>query len=164
MKTIIVVIAVIVMLAGLSTTGVFGQRAKSTRPASPEQVVANLYRQHKKSSPFFQIKSRALLDKYFQKELADLLWQDAHSAGGEVGALDGDPLFNAQDMQITKFAIHDGAVLSGATNVPVSFENFGKKHQIIFRLIWNKTGWKIADIAYDDGATLLQILKQDRRS
>ena len=39
---------------------------------SPEQVVADLYRQHKKKSPFFQNKSRLLVDRYFEKTLADL--------------------------------------------------------------------------------------------
>ena len=103
-----------------------------------------------------------MLDKYFQKELADLLWQDAHSSGGEVGALDGDPLFNAQDMRITNFAIREGTAGAQAAQVPVTFKNLGEKHQIVFRLVLERTGWKIANIEYDDGTSLLEILKRDR--
>lgn len=150
----------IVTLAATFSISV-AQGSKSINAKSPRGVVVDLYRQHKVRSPFFQTRSRALLDKYFTKELGDLLWQDARSSGGEVGALDGDPLYNAQDMEIRKFSINDGTVLAGAATVPVSFENFGAKHQITFRLVAQRTGWKISDIAYDDGASLLEILKRD---
>jgi hypothetical protein len=100
-----------------------------------------------------------LLDKYFDKQLADLLWQDAHSSGDEVGALNGDPLFNAQDMDIKNFSIQEAVVLAGGANVPVSFENFGAKHRIVFRLNAPAGGWKITDIGYDDGTSLVEILK-----
>ena len=46
-----------------------------------------------------------MVDKYFVKSLADLIWKDAHGPKGEVGAIDGDPLYDAQDMEIKKFAI-----------------------------------------------------------
>jgi hypothetical protein len=157
-----------VLLAALSFSAAAGksspQTSKSTKPMSPRALVADLYRQHKVRSPFFQTRSRALLDKYFTKELADLLWQDARSSGGEVGALDGDPLFNAQDMEIKNFSIMEGRVSAGETSVTVTFENFGAKHQIVFRLLAHKGGWRISDIDYDDGATLVGILKSDSRS
>jgi len=104
------------------------------------------------------------LDKYFAPELANLLWQDARSSGDEVGALDGDPLFNAQDMEIKNFLIQDGVGGPRMVVVPVSFENFGQKHEIKFRLFSGGGTWRIANIEYDDGSTLLEILKQDRSS
>ena len=110
---------------------------------SPEQLVTDLYRQHKQRSPFFQIRSRTLLDRYFTRKLADLLWQDARSSGDEVGALDGDPLFNAQDMEIKNFSIQKANRSAGTASVPVSFENFGAKHTITFRLVSQRTGWRI---------------------
>jgi len=152
------------ILGGLSASGGAAQGPKSTRQMSPRALVADLYRQHKKQSPFFQRRSRALLDKYFARELANLLWQDAHSAGDEVGALDGDPLFNAQDMDIKKFSIQEGIGGPRMVVVPVSFENFGQKHEIKFRLFAGGGTWRIANIEYDDGSTLLDILKRDRES
>lgn len=159
---------VVAMFAGLSFAAVAGpgsaQTSKSTKSMAPRALVADLYRQHKVRSPFFQTRSRALLDKYFTKELADLLWQDARSSGDEVGALDGDPLFNAQDMEIKNFSITEGRVSAGETSVTVTFENFGAKHQIIFRLLARGSGWRISDIEYDDSMTLVGILKSDSRS
>jgi hypothetical protein len=161
MKTIKLILAV--ALLALNFSAVLGQGSKSSRPMSPEALVADLYKQHKKRSPFFQRRSRALLDKYFSRTLADLLWRDARSSGDEVGALDGDPLFNAQDMEIKNFSIQQGTGGPRMMVVPVSFENFGQKHEIKVRLFsGGGTGWKISNIEYDDGMSLLEILKTDR--
>lgn len=159
MKTIKLLLVVVAMLAGLSVSAAAQQASRSIKPSAPRAVVVSLYQQHKKRSPFFQRRSRASLDKYFQKQLADLIWQDAQSSGGEVGALDGDPLFNAQEMQITNFSVMLGTVGEGTADVLVSFENLGQKHQIMFQLVQNRAGWKIADLTYDDGSTLLGIFK-----
>ena len=150
--------AIIVAALGISAEA---QRQTSFRSMSPERLVSDLYRQHKQRSPFFQTRSRALLDKYFTRELTGLIWQDARSSGGEVGALDGDPLFNAQDMKITNFQIQRATVMSGGANVPVTFENFGERHQIVFRMVQQRGVWKISDIAYDDGFSLVKILHGD---
>ncbi len=162
MKTINLLLLAVVTLVGSGFAA--AQGSKSTKAKSPKALVVDLYRQHKGRSPFFQTRNRALVDKYFTKQLADLLWQDARSSGGEVGALDGDPLFNAQDMDIKKFSIGEATERGLGAEVPVTFENFGAKHQIVFRLVMGRTGWKISDIKYDDGASLLEILKRDRSS
>ena len=124
----------------------------------------SLYNQHKRQSPFFQTRSRALLDRYFSSELADLIWSDARASRGEVGALNGDPLYNAQDMQIRNFSVRERVTGAIATEVVASFENFNKKHEVVFRLMPAGRSWKIADIVYDDGTTLAGILRADRAS
>jgi Protein of unknown function (DUF3828) len=127
---------------------------------SPAALVADLYKQHDaKKSPFFQTKNRGLLDKYFTKSTADLIWNDAISSKGEVGALDGDPLYNAQDIQIKKFAVGAEDIKGSAAAVPVTFENLGKKQKFTFDLVMENGAWKIQDIKYDDGSTLLGFFK-----
>ena len=165
MKTNKPFLLVIVLLATSAFSTVAAQGWKPIKGVAPRSLVADLYRQHKKRSPFFQRRSRALLDKYFARELADLLWRDAHSSGDEVGALDGDPLFNAQDMDIKNFSIGEGVGGPRMVVIPVTFENLGEKHEIKFRVFsFGGSGWKIANIEYDDGSTLLDILKRDRDS
>jgi hypothetical protein len=164
MKRIKLILVIAVMLGALSVSAGAAQGPKSIKKMSPRELVADLYRQHKQRSPFFQRRSRALLDKYFARELANLLWQDALSSGDEVGALDGDPLFNAQDMDIKNFSIQEGIGGPRMVVVPVSFENLGEKHEIKFRLFSGGGTWRIANIEYDDGSTLLDILKRDRQS
>ena len=134
-----------------------------TRPInrlSPDALVADLYREHnRKHSPFFQTRSRALLYKYFAKNLADMIWKDAVHSKGEVGAIDGDPLYDAQDMEIKKFAIDKATFAGGKARVKVRFENFGQQKNIVFVLVNGKTGWRISDIEYGEGRTLLGELK-----
>src|SRR6185503_13007325 len=57
--------------------------------------------------------------------------------------------------------IQRATVMSGGANVPVTFANFGEKHQIVFRLVQERGVWKIADISYDDGFSLVKILQGD---
>lgn len=161
MNTIKPFAALLILLAASLSVSAW-QRSQSSRTTTPRQLVVNLYAQHKTRSPFFQTRSRALLDKYFDRTLANLLWRDAHSAGGEVGALDGDPLFNAQDMEIKKFVIGAETVGAQAAEVPVSFENFGAKHTITFQIVAQRNGWRISNIRYDDGASLVDILRGDQ--
>ncbi len=102
-----------------------------------------------------------MLHKYFEKSLADMIWKDAIHSKGEVGALDGDPLFDAQDMEIKKFAIGKPKYEGMKAKVDVSFENFGKKKTIVFVLVNRKMGWKISDIEYGEGRSLRGYLKGD---
>ena len=131
---------------------VHAQRARTT----PDALVRDLYAAHKnrRTDPFFQTKSRARLDKYFARDLADLILKDASesAAKNEVGALDGDPLYNAQDMKITAFRIKPPQYGEGnrdLADVPVTFKNFGKEQTILFRVERDSSkAWKITDIFY----------------
>ena len=130
------------------------------KAATPDSLVAELYKSEKqKASPFFQAKNRALVDHYFTKELGDLIWKDATTSKGEVGVIDGDPLYDAQDMEIKEFVIHSAKTAEGKTTVLVTFVNFKEKKSITFHCIQQGGAWKISDIAYSSGYALLKLLK-----
>src|SRR5216683_5283624 len=136
MKTVksITLLASLFLVASFSSA-VHGQSKPGAR-MSPDGLVADLYRQHnRKRSPFFQTRSRALLYKYFEKGLADMIWKDAVKSKGEVGAIDGDPLYDAQDMEIKKFAIKKPRYEEGRALVDVTFDNFGKPQTITFIVV-----------------------------
>ena len=131
-----------------------------TKAAPPEMLVAELYKQHDaKKSPFFQIKNRALVDRYFTKPLADLIWKDANASQGEVGAIDADPLYNAQDIEIKNFAVGKGDIKGEAATVTVTFTNFGEKMTILYSLKLIDGAWKIDNIDYGGGSSLMKWLK-----
>ncbi len=126
----------------------------SVKRLAPEALVADLYKEHNaKRSPFFQRRSRARVDKYFETDLGNMIWKDAVTSKNEVGVLDGDPLYDAQDMEIKNFAIGAATYEKTMANVPVTFENFGQQKKIIFILVNGRTGWRIHDIDYggDEG-------------
>ena len=100
-----------------------------------------------------------MLDKYFARSLADVIWKDAVSSKGEVGALDGDPLYDAQDMEIKKFAIAKPSYEGGKARVNVTFDNFGQPKSFVFTLVNGRTGWRIDNIEYGEGRSLRGYLK-----
>jgi len=89
-----------------------------------------------------------------------MIWNDRVTSKEEVGAIDGDPLYDAQDMEIKKFAIAKAVYDSGKARVEVSFENFGKPKKLIFILGNGRSGWKIDDIDYAEEGTLRGWLKE----
>jgi len=149
----VVVLAILLLTATLAP--VLRGQSRVARRTPPDTLVKNLYWDHNhKHSPFFQTRSRALLYKYFEKSLADMIWKDAVTSKNEVGVIDGDPLYNAQDMEIKKFAIGKPKYEDTKAKVEVSFENFGKKETLVFALVNGKSGWKIHDIDYGESGTL----------
>lgn len=129
---------------------------------TPEALVADLYKAHDgKKSPFFQTKDRALVDKYFTKSTADLIWKDAISSKGEVGALEGDPLYAAQDTQIKNFAIGKGDVKGDNATVAVNFTNYGQKNTVTFLLKMVNGGWKIDDIIWPEGTSMVKVIREN---
>jgi hypothetical protein len=123
------------------------------RTVAPDIIVRNLYAAQKTGlNPFFQTKNRAVVDKYFAEDLADLIWKDAVKAKGEVGAIDFNPLYYAQDTKITHFKVGKpgyGDINLVRADVLATFKNMGKDKTIIFRFIKNADKiWKITNIFY----------------
>jgi Protein of unknown function (DUF3828) len=151
----------LVLLAFTSIS--FAQTKKSSAPAAsaPEQVVKNLYaaRKNPKTDPFFQKKNRALVDKYFSKELADTIWKDAVATTDGAGALDFDPTYYAQDTRITNFVV-EKADENNVVNV--QFKNMGKDEVISYSLVKENSVskvWKIETVMYSDAEDLGSILE-----
>jgi len=152
------------LLAAFSVAASADAHAKAT---DPDAIVKALYQAHTaETGPFHQTKDRALVDKYFHKNLADLIWKAAATANSEVAALDFDPLYGSQDPHLTHFIINetdwggeDEAV------VEVTFRNAGKPEMVSFQFERDQSKtWKIRDIRYTDGRMLAEILGGRRQA
>ena len=128
---------------------------------SPKDVVAQLYKAYgtEQSSEG----ETRLFTRYFDHELLKLYLKDKREAKGEVGRLDGVPLYNAQEIQITDFSISEPKISPSRTGnealVTVRFKNIGKPTRVEYVLHRNDGSWKISDIRYDDGTSLKKILQ-----
>jgi hypothetical protein len=139
-----------------------GVWADTTLPAatSPAKIVADLYRTHNgKTDPLQYPASKKLLGAYFEKGLLSLFLKDQSESQGEVGKLDFDPLYAAQDFEIKDFSVALVAEQKDSAEVAASFKNIGTSEKIVFLLSNTKQGWRITDIKYSDGRTLKGILK-----
>lgn len=128
----------------------------------PEAVVKELYRVHRNGrGHVFEKQGRKQQQKFFDPKLAALIWKNlSETPDGEVGNIDFDPLFNAQDTQIKSFRVGASVVKGTSATVPVTFMNFDQKVHIEFRLVNTKVGWKVSNIVYGGGSDLVQILSQ----
>ena len=137
---------------------------KSQQPAagSPAAVVAELYRIHEDGrGPLFTKEGKKYHEQFFDEKLAGLIWKDlTETPEGEVGHIDGDPLYNAQDMQIKNFRVGAAVVEGDDATVPVTFLNFDKKVTITYKLVKTGAGWKISNIVYGDDSDFVKILSQ----
>ena len=131
--------------------------SKQEKPAEPAEAwVGKLYALAKTTKgPFFQTKDKATLNRWLAKDLADLVLKDAVDSEGEVGVLDFDPLYYAQDTEIKDFKIGQPKAEGTTTTVVVSFKNFDKATTVTFLLApAEDKSWRISDIRYPDKSTL----------
>jgi len=164
MNKIKATLVVVILLTGL--IGSFGVKAEAqaVAPSTPNGLVADLYKLHNQKRGPFHPGHSALLYKYFDKHLADMIHKDAvtSAAKHDVGVIDSDPLYDAQDMEIKNFAIGQASSENGKAKVPVTFENLGEKKTIIFVLVNSPGGWRISDIDYGEGRTLVGEFKDTK--
>ncbi|HEX7335196.1 MAG TPA: hypothetical protein VF290_27090 [Pyrinomonadaceae bacterium] len=135
--------------------------AKKVRPAdSPDGVVRELYRVHNDGrGGVFEARGKVYIYKYFDQKLADLIWKNiTETPEGEVGNLDFDPLYNAQDTKITNFQVSTTVVEGNQSTVTVNFRNFGQRTRVKFKLHRDKEGWRISNVIYGDGSDLFKLL------
>jgi hypothetical protein len=148
-----------------------GKSEKGSRQViRPDQQIRKLYAAHKAGrGPFFQTKDRTILNDYFTKYLADMIWKSAGTTDGEVGALDFDPLYGSQDPQISNFTIMPtgwgGDRKFGPANeavVQVAFKESGKARMVSYQFRQGRDKlWKIYDVHYrgdGDQVRLAEIL------
>ena len=144
--------SLLVLLVGLLTATI-----SSAGDLSPKDLVAQLYQAHR--SKHDPLDETALLGRYFDPALLQLYLKDKREAKGEVGRLDGDPLYNAQDMEIKDFSVSAPEMAGGEARVRVNFKNLDKPTRLVYMLSRTANGWKISDIRYDDGSSLKKILE-----
>ena len=137
-------------------------QAKRAAVASPDAVVRELYRVHKKGYGHVFVKEgRKLQQRFFDANLAGLIWKDLTETPEDmVGHLDFDPLYNAQDIHITRFRIGAPALEGDHATVLVTFNNYDRKENLKFLMTKTATGWKISNIDYGEGFDLLKILTE----
>ena len=143
------------------SVNIFSHAAQKVRPTnSPDNVVRDLYRVHNNGrGHVFEAKGKKYIYKFFDQELADLIWKDiTETPEGEVGSLDFDPLYNAQDTGITNFQIGKPVVEGDKSTVLVSFRNFGQRTRVKFEMHNGKQGWRIKNVIYSDKSDLVKIL------
>lgn len=100
-----------------------------------------------------------VLSRYFDSTLGGLFVKDQECARAQgLCRITADVLYRAQDADIDGLRIC--ASRRGAEWIDVRFKNFGTDVLISYRVVMTKAGWRIADLEYDDGSSLVAALSK----
>lgn len=144
--------------------------AHSEEPADAVGFVAELYRAYAWevviSEPYLGPglfgEPRETLERYLAPELVERVLADRQRSkeSGEIGALDSSPMWASQDPGASMLTVEAGAQ---PEDVRVSFTYPGNDERIAiaYRLVQTAQGWRVLDIRFDDGLSLLERLQQE---
>lgn len=138
--------------------------AKRPGPETPrsaaDRLVRALYFEHNKTeNPMRETKDRTLLDQYFAKPTADLMWNDVQKSPGKINRSKINLLFNAPDAAIKKTWVLPAVVGGSRAIVYVTFENKAKPQEIKLDLQQTAGRWRITEMVYPDGKRLTQLIR-----
>ncbi|MVM39099.1 hypothetical protein GO730_18725 [Spirosoma sp. HMF3257] len=138
--------------------------AKRPGPDTPrsaaDRLIRALYFEHNaKENPFREKKDRALVDQFFAKPVADLIWNDAQKSPGKVNRTKVNLLFNAPDTGIKKTWVLPAVIGGTRAIVYVTFENKAKPEELKIDMKQLAGRWRITEIVYPDGQQLTNLLQ-----
>ena len=126
----------------------------------PDRLVRALYFEHSKTeNPFRETNNRALIDEFFTKQTADLIWNNPRRKQGTWKRSATNPLYNAPDAGIKKMWVEPAAVGGTRAIVYVTFENKGKPEEIKVDMQQTAGRWGITDMIYPDEQRLTELVK-----
>jgi|CXWL01.1.fsa_nt_gi hypothetical protein len=129
---------------------------------SPQSLLQALYRVHDQGQgPLLQPDAKAERRRFFTPALAAALDAELNrpDAEEEVGNLDFDPFYNAQETELGELDFAVPKVSGKEVTAVARFSNFGEPMLIFYRLVQDKDGWRIDDIEYGEGNTLRKVLR-----
>ena len=112
--------------------------------ASARRFVEGLYRAYHGDGPDYLGRGA---NKVFSDRILQLLRRDAAlTPKGEVGALDGDPICDCQDFEISRVRIDVRPAANGAAQAVARFRNAGTATTIRLDLIATPGGWRVDNV------------------
>ncbi|AUD01197.1 hypothetical protein [Spirosoma pollinicola] len=137
--------------------------AKRPGPDSPrtaaDRLVRALYFEHNKTeNPMRETKDRSLVDQFFAKPTADLIWNDAQKLGSKLNRTKINLLYNAPDAAIKKTWVLPSVLGGTRAIVYVTFENKAKPEEVRVDMQQVAGRWRITEMQYPDGKQLTKLL------
>lgn len=138
--------------------------AKRPGPDTPrsaaDRLVRALYFEHNKTeNPMRETKDRTLIEQFFAKPTAELIWKDAQRVPGKLNRKKINGLYNAPDDVIKKTWVLPAVVGGTKAIVYVTFENKAKPEEIKVDMQQVAGRWRITDIRYPDGTQLTRLIQ-----
>lgn len=130
--------------------------------SAADRMVRALYFEHdKEENPFLEKGNTALAEQYFTKPTAALVQAKAARLGSQKRHA-VNPLYNVPDSRVTKMWVMPANVADTRAVIFVTYVDTKDGKEKVMRCEANlveKGRWRIADIVYDDGQRLTEVLK-----
>ena len=132
-----------------------------TPRSAADRLVRALYFEHNKTeNPMRETKDRALIDQFFAKPTADLIWNNAKKPTGKLSRSKINLLYDEPDASIKKTWVLPAVIGGSKAIVYVTFENKAKPEEIRIDMQQVAGRWRITEIQYPDGKTLTKLVNQ----
>ena len=126
----------------------------------PDRLVRALYFEHNKTeNPFREKENRALIDEFFAKPTADLIWNDAQKSSGKVNRIKTNLLYNAPNANIKKMWVEPAAIGGTRAIVYVTFLNKNKPEEVKVDMQQVAGRWGITEMNYPNDQQLTKIIR-----
>ena len=128
--------------------------------SAADRLIRALYFEHSKTdNPFRDAQTRASVDEFFGKSMADRIWNDPRREKGTWKRTAVNPLYNVPDANVKKTWVLPALISGDKAVVFVTYETAGKEQEIRVEMepIGNDR-WRISDIIYADGSRLSEVL------
>lgn len=130
-------------------------KAMAPVPDGPVEVVRALFSDHFNHAMGFTKASVARKTKWLSPELVARLNAELSRPGNpdEVPNINGDPFTDSQEYP-KRFVVGKAMNEAELTRVPVTFGGNGRQRTVVALLRKSSEGWRVDDLAYQDGTTL----------
>ena len=119
--------------------------------------VRSLYAGYEHAEPDYLGKGA---DKVFSPRLLGLIRANQKATpDGDVGALDGDPICDCQDQQLTDLSVDVTPLSPGHVRARVRFRKLGQPHDMTLDLAMGRRGWRVDDVHTRDTPSLISYLQ-----
>ncbi len=148
------------LFLGLST---LVRAAEKVAPGTPDALIHGVYKAG--DNVFYPSANKKLSAKFLTPGLIKLLAQDEKLAGDEpyAGFIDCSVLYDSQDLpKVTNFKTQS-EIKADTAIVKASFEMGGEPVVIKFKCAKEAGDWRIADVSYTDGRSVLKMLKENEK-
>ncbi len=159
----------IAAVLAMATSAPMASAASAAPPDSARTFLVELYRHYPTAdTPNAFDPTGADGPKVFAPTLLALIRQDQKLAGGEVGALEGDPLCDCQDDSGLRVKIGPVSPAGpGAARAVVTLTFTGHSpaeiRRLVIKLAATRVGWRIADIESDSEPSLRAYLARSNK-
>jgi hypothetical protein len=144
-----------------SATALAKRPTDNTPRSAADRLVRALYFEHNKAeNPLREKKDRALVDQFYAKSTADLIWNDGQKSSGGINRTKINLLYNAPDAAIKKTWVLPAVVGGKKAIVYVTFENKAKPEEVRVDMMQVGGRWRITEMQYPDGKRLTQLLQK----